>query len=335
MKALQPETKTITSIADAITVAVECCGRHFWAESDENNVYKPPFGIWYRGQVCAESEVMPSVFRPKTNKHFDETALFHHFQLRSPTFRGEHHSVFEWLCLMQHYGAPTRLLDWTENVLVGLYFCVNEPEHDTQDGALYALNARLLNEDSAVLRHSPSRVRIHVPSSFNTVLRSFMACHRGLWQVFASVNLEHFTSSDSPNPEVIARLRTWASLPSPRPDPDAEAEEFLKQMRKPVAVFPYRTTSRLVAQAGAFTIHGGKIDHEDPLAGDSCLTTPERLDHDGSRLFLKKYQIPHGAKKTIREELNYSGIHIGTLFAELDKQAEYMKELWLVDERKI
>ena len=30
-----------------------------------------------------------------------------------------------WLCVMQHYRAPTRLLDWSENLLVALYFAVS------------------------------------------------------------------------------------------------------------------------------------------------------------------------------------------------------------------
>jgi hypothetical protein len=41
----------------------------------------------------------------------------------------------EWLMLAQHYRLPTRLLDWTKNLFVALFFCVqNEAD---KDGAIY------------------------------------------------------------------------------------------------------------------------------------------------------------------------------------------------------
>ncbi len=49
------------------------------------------------------------------------------------------HTTFdlEWLMLCQHYGIPTRLLDWSTYVLVGLYFACADVSHDDADGALF------------------------------------------------------------------------------------------------------------------------------------------------------------------------------------------------------
>lgn len=49
-----------------------------------------------------------------------------------------------WLYVMQHYRTPTRLLDWTENLLVALHFAVNN--QNNHDGELWALYPLALNK---------------------------------------------------------------------------------------------------------------------------------------------------------------------------------------------
>ena len=49
-----------------------------------------------------------------------------------------------WLCLMQHFRSPTRLLDWSENLLVALYFAVSEDMD--QAGEVWAMLPWGLNQ---------------------------------------------------------------------------------------------------------------------------------------------------------------------------------------------
>lgn len=51
---------------------------------------------------------------------------------------------------MQHYGVPTRLLDWSENPLVALYFAVSEVEHDNDDAAIWILRPNKLNTNAHI-----------------------------------------------------------------------------------------------------------------------------------------------------------------------------------------
>ena len=63
--------------------------------------------------------------------------------------------IIEWWVLMQHYGAPTRMLDWTPSPYVACYFAViDEPK---RDGAVWfceniALNEAMGNTDKYYFR---------------------------------------------------------------------------------------------------------------------------------------------------------------------------------------
>ncbi len=102
-------------------------------------------GEWmFRGHSSCRWELLASVHRlrdpsydPAAMQAF-EKRLLDEFKRRSRMFLPSPPTrEWEWLVVAQHFGLPTRLLDWTENPLVALFFAVREND-GTNDGKLIA-----------------------------------------------------------------------------------------------------------------------------------------------------------------------------------------------------
>lgn len=96
----------------------------------------------FRGCGSPSHKCIPSVGRIEDFELVNEKRLFHAFKRtaalyvdRLPT------SDWEWLALAQHYGLPTRLLDWSTNPLVACFFAVASGT-SVEDAVIYAYNLR-------------------------------------------------------------------------------------------------------------------------------------------------------------------------------------------------
>ena len=83
------------------------CSRRFGRRNATLNV-------WFRGQGDVTWPLKPSLYRGKFRPELEREML--------RDFRAHAAEYVDWLFLAQHHGIPTRILDWTENPLVGLYF---------------------------------------------------------------------------------------------------------------------------------------------------------------------------------------------------------------------
>lgn len=89
----------------------------------------------FRGHSNLEWELIPKAGRDDY-KDFDDEVLFKQWKRRALSYlENKNFSEWELLSIAQHTGLPTRLLDWTHNPLVAVFFAVSE--NINMDGAIY------------------------------------------------------------------------------------------------------------------------------------------------------------------------------------------------------
>lgn len=105
---------------------------------------------WYRGQADSDWPLLPGYMR-LTSSISERTLLAKFRQSAALLIDTAPKDSFDWLFLMQHFGVPTRLLDWSESPLVGLYFAVEGYAlHTDSDAALWLLRPAELNKNAGI-----------------------------------------------------------------------------------------------------------------------------------------------------------------------------------------
>lgn len=211
---------------------------------------------WYRGQCNAQWNLIPKIYRSSIENF--ERELIRDFKLKSAPFLDiMPNDDFEWLFVMQHYGIPTRLLDWTESYLVALYFAVLDFKiaHHCCVWMIdpWSLNIRSINQRSIPISNHPE--------------------------------LAKYILND---------------------DPKYFSRELPDEANFPVAIRPRRTTKRIIAQKGTFTIQG-KIE-----AGVNAIF--KKLPD----VRIAKIIINGSKKRNILKELFLAGISHSVIFPDLE-----------------
>jgi len=144
------------------------------------NTLKPGRTSWYRGEglLRRRRALLPSIARPPSNPE-EEWEIYQRFRQNAAAYLP--HAIlteWDWMLYMRHYGARTRLLDWTESPLVALYFAVEKQSRDRQEGVVWCLDPERLNElagfeprvycagiDNELNVYTPSEVKASPPTT--------------------------------------------------------------------------------------------------------------------------------------------------------------------------
>ena len=123
--------------------------------------------LWFRGARKSSYNLEPSLYRHPSTKDANalielEWALLSDFRHKAPPFTTHLPTEnLELLFLMQHFGVPTRLLDWSESPFVALFFALENAllkDADADDASVWILDPVHLNSLAAELREGSDQI---------------------------------------------------------------------------------------------------------------------------------------------------------------------------------
>ena len=266
--------------------------------------------VWFRGHSTPNLSLRPGLYRestfnnlkkldnsptPSDSKNILIDELFDleldlridftsYGRLLNPA--NEAKSSADWYFLMQHHGAPTRLLDWTTNALASLFFCVQE--------------------------HQPSRER---STSANVPKKAKIA----IWM------LDAYWLADRLSDTWFAPLLAW-SADADRYIPPLEALIDKREDTRalfPTHAMPIEPPAlhpRVAAQEGRFIIFGQTMDLLDERIRLKPLASGKELEE----LRLHQIQFEVADIDALLRELAQLGISRRTLFPDLAGLADFV-----------
>jgi len=124
----------------------------------------------FRGHEETRWSLTPKALRPRTVGDRESALdLMSDFKRIAEAKLGrvpEPDDAYKWVQVAQHYGLPTRLLDWTQSAPVALYFACLKPN---EDGLVFIFNPKDLNRQGAL-----SEARILDPEADQELIRQFL-----------------------------------------------------------------------------------------------------------------------------------------------------------------
>ncbi|MDF2940529.1 MAG: hypothetical protein K0R66_1171 [Gammaproteobacteria bacterium] len=301
---------------------------------------------FFRGHADEDYGLLPSIFRNSvidktyTTKAKDEYKLLEEYKKGFNKFYTQ--PTYNLLCDMQHHGIPTRLIDWTTNPLIALYFsCCSSPDK----------NGLIFIQHQAGM-HAPAKMSDH---PIYLALHAEIAAVNNKQEILP-IFMKHFEDYKAYWSSYLKRLTRRLTHPTAKPNYDGflkrahnEIDRFivdskLNQAFKKRAMnlninqlihfgnfmnglgilhFLYapQLNERVIAQHGAFSICTGKILKNKVIIRTLGLY-PSDLSGEG---LLRHVIIPKEQKAALLNQLEkYFNINAFTL--KLKSQQEIINE---------
>lgn len=262
-------------------------------ENRESDLEKITF---YRGHSDWTYKLQPSIYR-NNGLIQNESILFQELILKCPSDFPNDECTFQKLVKMQHYSLPTRLLDLTANPLTALYFAC-EGGNTKMAGQVV-----LLTIPKSEVKYYDSDT-VSVISNLSRRPSSFQLPDKAL-------SIKKF------NEEVDIRyLLHEIKKEKPYFEPVIKREH----LQSVVCVKPRLDNARIIRQEGAFLLFGMGNNKTE------CAEVPSR--YLPPKIGKHRILVRGGDKNKILDQLKALGVTQATLFPEIDRVSQYIKEAY-------
>jgi hypothetical protein len=203
-------------------------------------------------------------------------------------------TTLELLALMQHYGVPTRLLDFTKSPFIALYFAIKDALMD-KDAAVWALMPHNIRTISL------KRIREkddELVKSIGKLLNPFSEFTR------ESLFTKWFMADQQ----------------------NAEFHEIIRHHEIIMDVEPLMMNGRLTVQQGLFLISGSSCRTFEETLVDLLNELQKDMPKEAKEPSLAKIIIPKHLRMPLLKELELMNINASSLFEGLDGFARFLKE---------
>lgn len=284
-------------------------------EITEEKFYKN-FHFFYRGQAYFQGQPLPGILRDDNYKKH-ENFIYNEVKVECSKEFEECKTHLDILTKMQHYGVPTRLLDVSKNALTSLYFsCKSAIENKkAAEVIIYAVcknKIKFPNSDAVTLLSSlpllEKGTKDEILKQANSILKEF-----SIYKDKENKIINEFQKTKEVN-----RLVHEARNEKPGFESKVNPRDILSRF----IVLSEKKNERISKQDGAFIIYGlGEWDSngEGSRSNDSKKYTNDNI-HE-----IKIY-IQKRCCKDIITELDHLGIRNSTIYPDMYKLAEELKE---------
>jgi hypothetical protein len=262
----------------------------------------------------------------KALKEFQSKARMHMDPAQLPQTEPEH--KLSWLAIMQHYGAPTRLLDFTYSPYVALYFALRNRR--VEQGTY----AEVWGIDGVALRRQAERTGREADKKVRERHGRSVEGHRALFrgESGASATLDTARKSSDWRHGLTLRVESkvsslqmaqqedgfWDTLVGHALNPCGVCRTHFNQNGFVSMALPPVQNPRLSSQQGVFLFSGAETLHFE----ESLDLMMEGVD----RGWYKRFRVPVSALREVEEQLFQINIHELSLFPDVEGLGGFVRQ---------